>query len=374
MKIVRTLSSAKGGITAAERAAMKIHTDMWVARAMRTEPIEPEKIASAIKALYAAAGLKEPRVVVAPSPLAMAFAYGAAAAIWHCRRDATRAATYAATYAATRAATYAATRAATYDATYDATRDATDDATRAATRDATYDATYAATDACFDIAGNLGLACAKRWSIAYQGGNMWAPWECYLTAARDILGLKLPQHESYAAWEQAAIHGGFRVMHPEFCIVSDFPEVLRVDEQNRPHCAYGPSHRWRDGWSLYFWHGTRIPDEWITHPETLTPQIALTWENIEQRRAALEILGWAKVLRELRSRVIDDHPDPETGALVEVDLPADNGRTIRARFLHVLCGTRREFALGVPVDIETSEAAQAWLFGEAAYQKPEIRT
>jgi len=61
-------------------------------------------------------------------------------------------------------------------------------------------------------------------------------------------------------WEECVVHGGFRVLHEDFCMVSDFPEILLKDEQNRPHCENGPSHKWRDGWSLYHWHGVSIPE------------------------------------------------------------------------------------------------------------------
>lgn len=201
---------------------------------------------------------------------------------------------------------------------------------------------------------------------------MWASWEAYLTAFRDILGLVLPAHAAYSYWEQAAIHGGFRVVHEDFCIVSDFPEVLRIDDQNRPHCENGPSHRWRDGWSLYHWHGTSVPAEWIEDRASLTPAIALTWENIEQRRAACEILGWGAILNELNAVTIDTDADPEIGQLVEVDIPELG----RERFLRVQCGTKRQFALPVPPEMRTALEANAWTYGydTNSFIKPEVRT
>ncbi|OJF97610.1 DUF6745 domain-containing protein [Pararhizobium antarcticum] len=202
---------------------------------------------------------------------------------------------------------------------------------------------------------------------------MWAGYDCYLTACRDILGLELVSHAGYAHWEQAAIHGGFRVMHEEFFLVSDFPETLKVDDQNRPHCETGPSHRWRDGWSLYHWHGVQIPSEWVEDKSSLSARTALTWENIEQRRCALEIVGWHNVLRELNAKVVDEHPDPLCGALVEVQLP-DLDR--KSRFIHAQCGTKREFAIGVPPDVKTVVEAQAWLTGLPVenFQFPTVRT
>ena len=357
-KIVRTPTKATGGITDAERDEMKKHADLWISRAMRTTPVDVDEITSAVHDLYAAAGLTQPRVVVVPSPLVMAFAYGASAAIWWNRK----------TDNATRNATDNATDNATHNATYNAT----DIATRNATHNATYNATAEAASACIDLAGDLGLACSKRWSSNYQGGAYWAGYDSYLTAMRDIIGLRLPEHEKYAAWERCAIAAPFRVMHEEFCIVSDFPEILKVDDENRPHCETGPSHRWRDGWSLYHWHGVSIPAEWVEDKKNLTAKTALTWPNIEQRRAACEIIGWDRILCELKARVIDEDDDPQVGTLVEVSLP-DAGNE---RFLRVVCGTGRKFALPVPRTVKSAVEAQAWTWGldTSEFQKPEIRT
>lgn len=186
---------------------------------------------------------------------------------------------------------------------------------------------------------------------------MWAGWDSYLTAFRDILGLRLKKHATYAAWEQAAIHGGFRVLHPEFCLVSDFPETLKIDAENRPHCENGPSHRWRDGWSLYHWHGVRVPAEWIEDRASLTAAIALKQGNVEWRRAACEMIGWVNVLKELNAKTIDKDADPMIGELVEVTLEGE-----RERFLTVLCGTQRSFSLPVPPDMQTALQANAWTF------------
>ncbi len=106
--------------------------------------------------------------------------------------------------------------------------------------------------------------------------------------------------------------------------------------------------------------------------QSLTPKMALRWDNIEQRRAACEILGWHRILSELRAKTIDKHPNPQVGELVEVKLP-DAGSE---RFLRVMCGTGREFALPVPPTIKTAMAAQAWTWGldTNEFEIPEIRT
>ena len=109
-----------------------------------------------------------------------------------------------------------------------------------------------------------------------------------------------------------------------------------------------------------------------TSKQSLTASVALTCENIEQRRAACEIIGWNKILDELDARVIDEDGDPEIGTLIEVDLP-DSGKE---RFLRVTCGTGRQFAIPVPRDCgDTAIAANSWTYGLTQHEyKPEIRT
>jgi hypothetical protein len=207
---------------------------------------------------------------------------------------------------------------------------------------------------------------------------MWAGLPAYVEAMRDVLGLRLPEFGAYQAWEDAAIHGGFRVMHPEFCVVSDFPEVIRVDDQNRPHCETGPSHRWRDGWSLYHWHGTRIPAEWIDDRASLTPEIALSQENTELRIAAIQILGWAAMLDRLGGEVINRHPEGMLGgeliAIPKARFQDDASGTMK--FLKAECPRNGVIAFRVPDEIKTAHEAQAWKAGLPAgiYQLPEIRT
>ena len=285
---------------------------------------------------------------------------------------ATRDATEDATWAATEAATWAAAEAATWDATRDATRDATWAATWAATSAATEDATSAATSAATRAATrdatwaativnpivNFLLGCIKSWQNMYDGGNQWGGYCSCESFFRDVAKLNI-DFTKYNHYEKAAEHGGPRFVHKKFWIICDFPERICKDEQNRPHSATGPSISWRDGFAAYYWRGTAIPKEWILSPKTIDPQLALNHPNIEQRRCVAEILGWDKVLLQLNAVVIDKDEDPMIGELVEVDLP-DIGKE---RFLRVVCGTGRKFAIPVPPDMTSAVLAQAWIHG-----------
>ena len=100
-------------------------------------------------------------------------------------------------------------------------------------------------------------------------------------------------------------------MHEDFCMVCDFPAVLKVDDQNRPHCAEGPSHQWRDGWSLYFFHGVAIPEAQshiITNPETITIAEIEAEQNAEIRRVMMERYGYERYIQDCDAEVVDSCP------------------------------------------------------------------
>lgn len=107
-------------------------------------------------------------------------------------------------------------------------------------------------------------------------------------------------------------------------------------------------------------------------PETIDPVMALTWQNIEERRACAEIVGWARLIEQLNPVVIDSDPDPEIGDLLEVEIP-DSGKE---RFLRVKCGTGRTFVLCVDPSAKTALEANARSFRLKPQQlkQSEVRT
>lgn len=197
-----------------------------------------------------------------------------------------------------------------------------------------------------------------------MGGQFWVGWYWYGPSSAsfiiDVLGLQLaPEMElrarAYAATAQSAC---WWWPHSDFVMVSERPLNINRDANGRLHSATGPAISWPDGWGLYMWHGLRVPAEWILHPDKLDPQTALNWKNVEQRRAAAEIIGWARVLDALKARSVDKDEDPQIGELLEVDLPDSP----KQKFLRVRCGTQRTFCLPVPPEMKTALQANAWTF------------
>ena len=99
------------------------------------------------------------------------------------------------------------------------------------------------------------------------------------------------------------------LMHSDFCMVSDRPLCIRIDSQNRPHCEDGPSHQWRDGWSLWHIHGIAVTEQIVMRPETITLNQIESQENAEIRRIMIERFGYERYLRSSDARLIDSCPD-----------------------------------------------------------------
>jgi hypothetical protein len=344
-KIIRRPDRVEGGITPDEKVALDRHAEMWIKRIMRTEPIDAGKIGPAIEGLYSTTGLKWPRIAIVSSPLVMAIAGAFASGIWHLRKNKK---VFPATLAATDAATRAATRAATDAATLDGKP---------------YEWIY-------DLAQHFGgnkenadflMSCLPFWYRLYQGGNMWGQYDCYLTAMRDVLGLRLPEHEKYKFWEQAAIEGGFRMMHDEFCIVSDFPEYIKTDDRYRPHSENSPSHRWRDGWSLYHVHGVRVPEYVVMRPGEITVQKIEAEENVEVRRVMIDCYGPEKYLLDSGAQEIGRD---EFGVLFRKEVK-DDEPMVMVRVVNTTPepdGQFKHYHLRVPPDVRTAHEAVAWTF------------
>lgn len=201
-------------------------------------------------------------------------------------------------------------------------------------------------------------------------GNHDASWLGFYEFFRNVCDIE--ECKKLDGLSELAHNCGWVSFYDTTVVFQDRPEYIKMDDENRCHCEDGPAIRYSDGFSIYMWHGVQIPDEWIENKASVTTKIALTWENVEQRRVACEIIGWNNILRELNAKIIDEDPDPMVGTLVEADIPEIGPE----RFLRVLCGTGREFALPVPPEMETALEANAWTYGLDAkdFWKPEVRT
>lgn len=224
---------------------------------------------------------------------------------------------------------------------------------------------------------------------------MWSAYDSYLSFFRHVAKLDI-DYSKWDHWEQASLNSGFRFMHEEFCIVCDRPELLLVDDQNRPHSDNGPFCRWRDGSALYAVHGVRVPMWIVETPQKITTKDIDDESNSEVRRIMLDRFGWSRYIFETgtkpidkskfgilyRKEIPDDEPcvivrllnrTPEDGGLSKEDAIAIYGADV---MIHDRIGygyrkitelpdgeSFKEYIHRVPPTIRTAHEAVAWIAG-----------
>ena len=240
------------------------------------------------------------------------------------------------------------------------------------------------------------LNCANNAQQMWAYGGEWTGYDEWIEFLRQVCGYERDSRVDYSKWEpwhQATMHGGVRIMHEQFCIVSDRPEYIRietVDGRGRLHCADGPAKRYRDGWSIYAIHGVRVPAQVVEAPHTLTiPQIQGE-QNAEIRRVMISRFGQARYMREAGAQLI--HED-ECGKLWRCERPGDtplvmlecvNGSPEPIDYkpsdgeAGEWRGSRwfKHYTLRVPPTITTARGAEAWVHGLKSPEEyaPVIRT
>lgn len=221
------------------------------------------------------------------------------------------------------------------------------------------------------VGGDGAVEMAKNcWSMN-DGGNQRAGTPCQISFFRHIAKLDI----DYSAWqwyERLAEISGPRWMHEQFCIVSDRPEVLTVDNANppRPHNDNGPFCKWRDGTALYCVHGTRVHAWVIERPDLLNVARIDAERNAEIRRVMLEKFGVERYMRESNAKVLDEQPADHplkglrTARLLRRDVEGDEA-IVMVDLLNSTPepdGSVKRYMLRVPPNVTSVVGALAWGF------------
>jgi len=119
---------------------------------------------------------------------------------------------------------------------------------------------------------------------------------------------------------------------------------------------------------MWRWHGVRVPEKLIMHPEQYTKEDFLHEENAEVRRAVQERLGDAfprllDLVEVDRQRVGTGVHAKDATLLRTREIDPVAGRHIQ--YVNVMChSTEREYMLCVPERITDAWEAVAWTFGK----------
>jgi hypothetical protein len=325
-------------LTPEQEAKMAEWADRWIEIGLSTAPADRPQFEAAVAECYRHAGLQPPeRIVWCPSPLVAVVAGPIAARLLD---------------GAVGGAVGGAVRGAVRGAVYGAVGDAVDGAVDGAVR---------------------GAVCSA-WA-RYIGGQFWVGgWygHAYQSFFLDACGLDIGENlasraRAYGATAKSAC---WWWPHREFVMVSERPRVIRrelVDParprgwgSHRLHCEDGPAVAW-GGWSIYAWHGVRVPEFVIERPETITAERVHAEPNQEVRRAMIERIGWDVYLFRTKAQPVQSdrygdlyHLDvagaPATVVLVTNSTPEPDGHYKR-------------YGLMVPDNVRTAHEGVAATFG-----------
>lgn len=275
-------------LTPEHKAQLPAWRAKWIANAFSTAPMDDQEkiqLKEAVQGLYRAAKYEPPpddRIIFVPSPFALRFAGGFAAAIWYLYAHPGIKIQQSATPPPT--------------------------TTPAKGKPTWY---RYPVNQMIEVAKALGgenahflLSCANSANQLWDGGNQWSGYAAYLSFYRHVV--QLPIDFSKWAHYEALAAAGPRIAHEKFCMISERPDILTVDGQNRPHNETGPFCRWRDGSLLYAWHGVHVPWPIIEHPESITRETIEAEGNIEVQRVMLERYGEGRYMQEAGAELIHE--------------------------------------------------------------------
>lgn len=204
-------------------------------------------------------------------------------------------------------------------------------------------------------------------------GSGQAYWVGHYSAVRDITGIEYdPEDDArLRSWANLVQSAGWWAPYEEWCMISDRPVEIKIDEDGALHCETGPAYTGRGGLKYYAWRGQEIPGEWIEDPDSITPDILFGWENVDQRAVAAEIVGWPKILQMVEAELLDQHEDPQIGSLYRAQIPG-----LGPVHVHIYqCGTGRTMGDPVPRYVTTAMQAEEVSYEvEADAYAPEFRT
>jgi hypothetical protein len=204
---------------------------------------------------------------------------------------------------------------------------------------------------------------SKRWPPRFADAGLSQHELCWLgfTAClleriqpRSVVGLR--------GLRLVAENAGWLLPHTDVCWLSERPDGLSFDQRGRLHSSCGPALRYRDGWSLYAWKGSRVPSWIIEEPQRIT----LRWIDAQIdpliRRAMIDIFtperlvagGGADCLASDGAGTLWVRRWSFRGSVIDTwtafEFPTrDGGRSFRC----------------VPADLRTPSEVLAWLFGSS---------
>ena len=175
-----------------------------------------------------------------------------------------------------------------------------------------------------------------------------------------ISGLSISCKEHQYKWESyqsLADNCGWVYLFEGICYVCDRPRILSFDSQQQLHAEGAPAIQFADGFSVYAYHGTRLPEKYgKVHPQQWHSEWLLLEDNAELRRVLIQGIGYDRICQELQAVELDSWQEY---TLLKIDSNVD----VEAIYLLKMTCPSTEYihALRVPPDLTSAREAIQWV-------------
>ena len=117
---------------------------------------------------------------------------------------------------------------------------------------------------------------------------------------------------------------GSFLLFEKSCIICDRPTKLLFDDEERFHAEGQSAIEFSDGYHLYFFHGTSLPELYgRVHPHQWQSRWLLSEPNAEIRRLLIQEIGYARLCQELQAVSLDTWREYELLRIEEEDLDVE---------------------------------------------------
>ena len=332
-------------LTPAQEARLDEWRDRWIAVGLKTDPADWPRFEKAARECYSIINLNPGVPIVhVPSPIVGAFAAPIAASIINITKA------IRGIDVKDKKAVRSAVDSAVHSAVDSAVHSAVDSAVRSAVRSAVGK-------------NNNNLIFWHYW----MGGQMWSSWASYESFFREVCNLNLGEGMerraiAYAETVQSACYWW---PNRDFIIVCDRPVHILRNERGRLHSSEKKAIEWPDGWGLWMWHGTRVSEQIIMKPETLSREQIMAEKNSEVSRAIAERLGWDEYLKRVDTVLIHKWFDEMTSCHYELYDFKERKGSLQPRLLKMESPalndeSRPYYIEPVPPESQTCQAARRW--------------
>ncbi|MBV6621923.1 MAG: hypothetical protein KI793_03045 [Rivularia sp. (in: Bacteria)] len=170
------------------------------------------------------------------------------------------------------------------------------------------------------------------------------------------LNCNYPQKEWFI-FQSLVQNCGWIFPFEKICIVSERPVKLYFDNENRLHAEGKPAMQFADGYSVYAYHGTTLPEKYGKHhSKEWQPSWLLQERNAELRKILIQEIGYSRILEELQAVELNTYQEY---TLLQINSDIDIEPIY---LLKMICPSTGDIhVLRVPPQMKTAREAITWI-------------